>query len=96
MAFSVFIDDNFNYMDEDARYKLGDFDTLEEAIDTCKKIVDDFLLENYKPGMRAAELSSLYVNFGEDPFIIGQGTQGVLFSAWNYAGERCREICGEV
>ena len=32
MNYTVFVDDNFHYADEDERYKLGAFDTLDEAI----------------------------------------------------------------
>lgn len=93
-SYQVFIDDNFHYQDEDARYKLGDFETFEEAVAVCRKIVDEYLLENYKPGMTAGELSVNYTNFGDDPFIIGEPVP-FRFSAWDYARERCRQICGD-
>jgi len=88
MKYEVFVDDNFHYMDEDERYKLGEFDTEEEAVAACKEIVDKFLLFNYKPGMTAEELYSHYTDFGEDPFV-----RPGSFSAWTYAKERCPEIC---
>ena len=68
MKYKVFIDDNFHYMDESHRYKLGEYNTLEKAIEACKKIVDEFLRENYKSGMTSDELSAQYGMFGEDPF----------------------------
>ena len=95
MTYKVFIDDNFHYMDESERYLLGEFPTLAEAIEVAKKVVNDYLLSAYKPGMTAQELCASYTSFGEDPFIINTLTRegGVLFSAWDYATLRCNEIC---
>ncbi|MBR0851874.1 hypothetical protein JQ543_29335 [Bradyrhizobium diazoefficiens] len=86
----VFVDDNFHFMDEDERYKHGEYATLEEAEAQCRMIVDDFLESQYKPGMSAAALFEQYMAFGEDPFIRGPGTR---FSASDYARTRCDELC---
>jgi len=85
------IDDNFHYMDEDYRYEDGVFETEAEAIAAAKAIVDDFLISNRKPRMSAEELYRFYTAFGDDPFIVGP-ERGVLFSAWDYAKERCRQL----
>ena len=45
-SYQVFVDDNYHYMDEDERYKHGDFATFEEALTACKTIVDEYLQEN--------------------------------------------------
>jgi hypothetical protein len=87
----VFVDDNFHYMNEDERYKSGEFATLEEAVRACQEIVDGFLKDAYRPGMAADILFDQYVHFGEDPFIRGPEAE---FSAWNYAKLRCDELCG--
>ncbi len=92
MVYVVFVDDNFHYMDESERYKLGEFETAEAAEAACRKIVDEFLMQNHKPGSSFEELYKLYTMFGEDPFIIGQPE--CRFSAWNYAKQRAEEICG--
>jgi hypothetical protein len=91
MKYSVFVDDNSHYMDEEHRYKLGDFDSPEKAVAAAKKIVDDFLTSHRAPGQSAEELLSAYKSFGEDPWISGGACK---FSAWDYAQLRCREICG--
>lgn len=93
MSYQVFVDDNYHYMDEDERYKLGDFATYEEALNACKKIVDEYLQSSYKDGMKADELYAEYTMFGEDPFITGEPS--AFFSAREYAEKRCAEICGE-
>ncbi len=95
MPFTIFVDDNFHFMDESERYELGVYATLEEALEVSKKIVDDFLLDALKPGMTSENLYASYQSFGDDPFIIADpplGT-GILFSAWDYAKLRCVELC---
>jgi hypothetical protein len=94
MTYRVLIDDNFHYMDESERRELGAFDTLDEAVAACKKVVDEFLTSTYRPGMTVAEMLEQYAFFGEDPFIVG-GEGGVPFSARDYASRRIREICGD-
>jgi len=86
------VDDNYHYMDEEARYKLGDFATLEEAIVVCKRRVDQFL--NKVPiDITAAERYEQYTGFGPDPFIVTDDPDAGSppFSAWSYAKERCQE-----
>ena len=91
-TYSVYVDDNYHYMDEEARYKLGDFATLEEAIVVCKRRVDQFL--NKVPiDITAAERYEQYTGFGPDPFIMTDDPSvgHPPFSAWSYAKERCEE-----
>jgi len=92
--YEVYVDDNFHYMDESERYKLGEFETCEEAVAACKKIVDEFLEQGYTKGVSFKELYEGYIGFGEDPLIIS-GDKTCFFSAWDYAKQRCRELCGE-
>jgi hypothetical protein len=94
--YTILVDDNYHYMDETARYTRASFDTLEDAIRECKRIVDRSLEEMYEPGMAAGELLGKYKMFGEDPFIVSKRlpSTSVPFSAWKYAEERCEEICG--
>jgi hypothetical protein len=89
--FAVLVDDNFDYMDEEKRYKHGDYATLAEAVQACQAIVDACLQRGYRPGISATKLYEGYVAGGEDPFIIGPDAE---FSAWTYAKERCEALCG--
>lgn len=92
--FTVYVDDNFHYVDESENYKLGEFKTYEAALEVSKKIVDSSLSEHHRNGMTAQELFDQYMTFGEDPHIISDdGTLG--FSAWSYAEEQCKKICQE-
>ena len=89
--YAVYVDDNFHYMDESERYKFGDFDSCEEAVAVCKRIVDEFLEQGYKEGVTYEDLYQGYTLFGEDPFIVSDD-RNCFFSAWSYAKERCREL----
>jgi hypothetical protein len=91
-TYEVLVDDNFHYMDERHRWRLGLFSTSDEAVAACRRIVDQCLAEAYEPGMTPDRLYELYVMFGDDPFIFtANGDQ--LFSAWAYARERAAHMC---
>jgi hypothetical protein len=91
--YTVMVDDNFHYQDEEHRREHGAFDTLDAAIAACRAIVDRSLAESYRDGLTAEELFRQYTSFGEDPYVVGDGAQ-VPFSAWDYARERCAALCG--
>jgi hypothetical protein len=56
MKYQVFIDDNFHYMDPEHQSAGQQFATLEEAVEYCKKHVDDWLIYAYRLGMPPYEL----------------------------------------
>jgi hypothetical protein len=91
--YTVYVDDNFHYMDESERFKKGDYATLDEAIAACKRMVDEFLSDAVEPGVTAAERYAQYTGFGPDPFIVTDDPDAGSppFSAWNYAKERCEQ-----
>jgi hypothetical protein len=92
MTYIVRVDDNFHYMDKDARYTHGEYATFDEALQAAKEIVDGYLSSAYTPGMSAEDLYLSYTSIGDDPFIVGPEDSN--FSAWSYAKERCSVICG--
>lgn len=85
---TVNVDDNFHYMQEEHRYTQGRYATEDEALTVCHQIADEFLAGAYKTGMSADKLFERYVCFGDDPWV-----DGIEFSAWTYAKERCLLIC---
>jgi hypothetical protein len=92
--YTVMVDDNFHYMDEDERWQYGTFASADEAIAVCRQLVEQSLAEFYKPGMTAGQLCEQYTSFGDDPFVIAsEGCEKVRFSAWDYAGERAEAMC---
>jgi hypothetical protein len=89
--YSVYVDDNAHSQDEKERYKLADFDVLEEAVAACRKIVDEFF-QDYEPGKHSYDkLWEQYTMFGEDPFILSEDKK-LAFSAWDYAKELCQKL----
>jgi hypothetical protein len=93
--YRVMVDENSHYQDPESRWTLGTFDTAEQALAACRKMVDDDLMILHKPGMAADALLTGYRALGDDPFIVPLDcAAAVEFSAWDYAEERSRAICG--
>jgi hypothetical protein len=92
VGYTLFVDDNYHYMDESYRYRQGDYPTLEQALQAARDIVENWLLANYRPGMTAEALYEGYIQYGEDPFIVPPAGEEVAFSAWDYARQRCSEL----
>ncbi len=90
--YSVYVDDNFHYMDEGERYRLGAYETC-EAVAACMKIVDEFILEGFIEGKSHRQLIEEYLFYGDDPFIVSSDKK-CFFSARDYASKRCNEIYG--
>jgi hypothetical protein len=86
----VYVNENSHYMDEEERYKLGEFDDCQSAVAACKRIVDEFL-EKADNNVSADDLFKEYTTFGEDSWVI-TSDKDCKFSAWEYAKERCREL----
>ncbi len=95
-GYKVIVADNAHYMDEDENAEHGTFATYEAAAAACRALVDRSLAWHHKPGMNADELYDTYTSFGDGPFIVALGGAPMAerFSAWTYAKERCRVICG--
>jgi hypothetical protein len=87
---TVYVNDNFHYMDKSERYEEGKFATKEEALAVCMKIVDEYLLSAFEPGMSQKDLYRSYVCFGDDPWVSGYRSE---YSSWKYAKTRSGEIC---
>ncbi len=90
MTYTVFVDDNFHFLDEDERWCAGEFATAEEALAKCRKIVEESVDHCAEPGMTAEEIYESYVDFGDDPLIMG-----VKFSAWGYAEQLAKHFAEE-
>ncbi len=88
----VYVDDNFHYMDEDERYKLGKFRDCASAVAACKEVVDRCLQEGFSETSTVAELLKGYLLFGDDPFIVTTDPD-CKFSARDYARLRCEQMC---
>ena len=90
--FSVYVDDNYHFMDEDERYTVGSFNSLEEALEKCREITIRSLDDLYESGIIPEKLKAQWSMFGEDPFIRG-GDGSVPFSARKFiTPELCKVI----
>jgi hypothetical protein len=90
-TYSVYVDDNFHYQDEGARYKLADFSTLAGAVAACQQVVDQYLKDEVPLDLSPADRYRLYTGFGPDPFIMTDDPSAghPPFSAWTYAQAQC-------
>ena len=93
MPYTVHIDDNFHYRDTAHRINGRVFETAEQALAYCQSLVNDYLVDQHRPGMTAEALYSSYTMFGDDPFIVTSGADPLQFSAWDYARERSAQLC---
>jgi len=77
--------------------RIGEYEKVEEAIAAAKRTVDEFVLREFKLGMEAKGLFSLYQANGEYPFIFRTEDKTISvrgFSHAQYAMARATEICG--
>ena len=87
--YTVMVDDNFHYMDEEHRYEYREFSTYEKAVAACKKIVDEELRDMLKQGIELEKLSATWSLYGSDPYIVGGSSR---FSARDYVTGKTREL----
>ena len=71
--------------------RIGEFDCLCEAIEACKKVVDDFLCSPINVFISPDRLVSEFLSYGDVPAIIG--TENLKsFDVYEYLTQRCKEI----
>lgn len=87
-----------NEADKQVR-RFGEYTTLDDAVAAAKGLIDEFLAREYKPGVLPSVLFASYQNFGEVPFIFCDDNEKTLnvsdFNHFQYAFNRCAEICAE-
>ena len=77
--------------------RIGEYQTVAEAIAVAQRTVDAFLRREHKPGMDAKALFSHYQAHGEYPFIFRDDDKTINVPGFNhahYAMTRAAEICG--
>jgi hypothetical protein len=90
--FTVYVADNFHHGDDDETYEHGEYATYARAVAAAKRIVDAWLKNAYEPGANPDDLYQRYASFGDDPYVVPE-PEGKHFSAWEYAKQRCQELC---
>lgn len=76
--------------------RIGEYGTLEGAIEASKRVIDEFLQGVLESEMTAADLFSLYSDCGEVPIIFDDGDKTLNVSGFNhysYAMNRCGVMC---
>lgn len=76
--------------------RIGECETVEEAIALAQRTVDEFLSHEFRPGMDARTLFLHYQAQGEYPFIFRNEDRTINvrgFSHAQYAMTRAAEIC---
>ena len=76
--------------------RIGEYETIEDAISAAKRLVDVCLRRDYQPGMEPGMLLTRYKEQGEHPYIFRDdaATFNVPgFNHLNYAMTRSTEIC---
>lgn len=84
MKYYIKICDLYCYKDNQ-RYHYGNFETYEEAVIESKKMIDDFLENNWKPEITLQELVLLFGFIGQSLVILPEVDNENTFSATNYA-----------
>mgnify|MGYP001185009316 CR=1 FL=1 len=94
MTYHLRVYDNYHYADESEAYDHGSYSTYDEAERAAKKIVDEFLEQNWQRGMKPGILLANYALFGEDPIILpNDQPNSKRFSGSTYAEESAKLIC---
>lgn len=77
--------------------RFGEYKTLDDAMAAAKRLIDEFLMREFTPGILPSMLFASYQNFGEVPYIFCDDNDITLnvpdFNHFQYALARCSEIC---
>ena len=76
--------------------RIGEYETVEEAIAASKRTIDEFLKHEMIAGMDAKSLFTRYQDKGEYPFIFRSEDRTISvrgFSHAQYAMARATELC---
>ncbi len=77
--------------------RIGDYQTLTEAIAAAQRTIEAFLQREFKAGMDPKTLFARYQEQGEYPFIFRDDDKTFNVPGFNhlhYAMTRCTELCG--
>ena len=85
-----------NDIDNEVR-RIGEYETLEEAVTAAKQTISNFLSCESRPGMQPKRLVARYQNFGPVPYIfrgdVGESVDVPGFNHFQYAITVSEELC---
>ena len=90
--FKVFVDDNWQFMDDSERYTLGEYKTYEEAVEACKVFINESLEEALDDESKGN--LGIYGRFclaGDDPWIRPVPEGKKRFSGSEYVLQWCKK-----
>jgi hypothetical protein len=94
---TYFVEGLSGHTEPDTRVRrIGEYESLPEAIAAAKRLVDGYLRREYRPGMEPRTLLSRYQEQGEHPYIFrdDDATFNVPgFNHLHYATTRTGDIC---
>ena len=89
--FSVDIYSDFRKSKPGPWLRTGEFDKLDDAIDACKKVVDNFLQSPINAFIGPERLEAAFLSYGDVPAI--KGAENLpSFDIYAYLAMRCREV----
>ena len=76
--------------------RIGEYESLPDAIASAKRIIDGFLRREYRPGMVPGNLIERYKDLGEHPYIFRDDDKTLNVPGFNhlqYTTARSADIC---
>jgi hypothetical protein len=89
--FSVDVYSDFRKSKPGPWVRIGEFDKLDDAINACKKTVDDFLQSPINAFIEPERLETAFLSYGDVPAINGAENLS-SFDIYAYLAMRCREV----
>lgn len=91
-GYAVWAHHSFHLSGEAEKYLVGRFDSCDEALEACRRLVEEFLESSYQEEMSPETLMEEYEASGPDPYIEPRREECV-FRAREWARERAAEVC---
>jgi len=89
--FSVNVYSDFRGSESSPWVSIGEFGKLDDAIEACKKVVDDFLQSPINAFIGSERLETAFLSYGDVPAI--KGAENLpSFDIYAYLAMRCREV----
>ncbi len=89
--FSVDVYSDFRKSKPGPWVRIGEFDKLDDAINACKKVVDDFLQSPINAFIEPERLETAFLSYGDVPAINGAENLP-SFDIYAFLAMRCREV----
>jgi hypothetical protein len=89
--FSVDVYSDFRRGKSSPWVSIGEFGKLDDAIEACKKVVDDFLQSPINAFIDSERLETAFLRYGDVPAINGAENLP-SFDIYAYLAMRCREV----